>query len=100
MMCLLLYPVSPQNCSVSLYQVPADEVCGCPITKDVFESTGDFCRVPKRKCNRHYCWEKLRRAEVDLERVRVVCALSYMSICVFAEPHLHGWKNLILLITS
>ncbi|XP_018414841.1 PREDICTED: CXXC-type zinc finger protein 1 isoform X1 [Nanorana parkeri] len=52
-------------------KVAADEVCGCPITKDVFELTGDFCRVPKRKCNRHYCWEKLRRAEVDLERVRV-----------------------------
>ncbi|XP_066436064.1 CXXC-type zinc finger protein 1 isoform X4 [Eleutherodactylus coqui] len=52
-------------------KVPADEVCGCPIVKDVFELTGEFCRVPKRKCNRHYCWEKLRRAEVDLERVRV-----------------------------
>ncbi|XP_041428173.1 CXXC-type zinc finger protein 1 isoform X2 [Xenopus laevis] len=52
-------------------KVPADEVCGCPIVKDVFELTGDFCRVPKRKCNRHYCWEKLRRAEVDLERVRL-----------------------------
>nr|XP_006010068.1 PREDICTED: CXXC-type zinc finger protein 1 isoform X3 [Latimeria chalumnae] len=52
-------------------KVPADEVCGCPLVKDVFELTGDFCRVPKRKCNRHYCWEKLRRAEVDLERVRV-----------------------------
>uniref|UniRef100_A0A8C5QPT8 CXXC-type zinc finger protein 1 n=1 Tax=Leptobrachium leishanense TaxID=445787 RepID=A0A8C5QPT8_9ANUR len=52
-------------------KVPADEVCGCPIMKDIFDLTGDFCRVPKRKCNRHYCWEKLRRAEVDLERVRV-----------------------------
>ncbi|XP_020653271.3 CXXC-type zinc finger protein 1 isoform X2 [Pogona vitticeps] len=52
-------------------KVPADEVCGCPMVKDVFELTGEFCRVPKRKCNRHYCWEKLRRAEVDLERVRV-----------------------------
>ncbi|XP_043936320.1 CXXC-type zinc finger protein 1 isoform X1 [Protopterus annectens] len=52
-------------------KVPADEVCGCPLVKDVFELTGEFCRVPKRKCNRHYCWEKLRRAEVDLERVRV-----------------------------
>ncbi|KYO23989.1 CXXC-type zinc finger protein 1 isoform C [Alligator mississippiensis] len=52
-------------------KVPADEVCGCPLVRDVFELTGDFCRVPKRKCNRHYCWEKLRRAEVDLERVRV-----------------------------
>uniref|UniRef100_A0A3B4ZHJ9 CXXC-type zinc finger protein 1 n=1 Tax=Stegastes partitus TaxID=144197 RepID=A0A3B4ZHJ9_9TELE len=52
-------------------KVPADEVCGCPLVKDVFEPTGEFCRVSKRKCNKHYCWEKLRRAEVDLERVRV-----------------------------
>ncbi|MEE6526611.1 hypothetical protein FKM82_027338, partial [Ascaphus truei] len=67
--------VSLGQCSWSIchfyLQVPADEVCGCPMVKDVFELTGDFCRVPKRKCNRHYCWEKLRRAEVDLERVRV-----------------------------
>ncbi|XP_035237858.1 CXXC-type zinc finger protein 1a isoform X3 [Anguilla anguilla] len=52
-------------------KVPADEVCGCPLVRDVFEPTGEFCRVSKRKCNKHYCWEKLRRAEVDLERVRV-----------------------------
>ncbi|XP_068026608.1 CXXC-type zinc finger protein 1 isoform X3 [Melanerpes formicivorus] len=52
-------------------KVPADEVCGCPLVRDVFELTGEFCRVPKRRCQRHYCWEKLRRAEVDLERVRV-----------------------------
>lgn len=52
--------------------MPADEVCGCPLVRDVFELTGEFCRLPKRQCNRHYCWEKLRRAEVDLERVRVV----------------------------
>lgn len=52
-------------------KVPVDEVCGCPLVRDVFEPTGEYCRVAKRKCNRHYCWEKLRRAEVDLERVRV-----------------------------
>ncbi|XP_068952336.1 CXXC-type zinc finger protein 1 [Petaurus breviceps papuanus] len=52
-------------------KVPADEVCGCPLVRDMFELTGDFCRLSKRQCNRHYCWEKLRRAEVDLERVRV-----------------------------
>ncbi|XP_035376515.1 CXXC-type zinc finger protein 1b isoform X1 [Electrophorus electricus] len=52
-------------------KVPVDEVCGCPLVRNVFEPTGEFCRVAKRKCNRHYCWEKLRRAEVDLERVRV-----------------------------
>uniref|UniRef100_A0A8C1PV91 CXXC-type zinc finger protein 1 n=1 Tax=Cyprinus carpio TaxID=7962 RepID=A0A8C1PV91_CYPCA len=49
----------------------ADEVCGCPLVRNVFEPTGEYCRVSKRKCNKHYCWEKLRRAEVDLERVRV-----------------------------
>ncbi|XP_027623021.1 CXXC-type zinc finger protein 1-like [Tupaia chinensis] len=53
-------------------KVPNDEVCGCPLVHNVFESTGDFCRLPKRLCNHHYCWEKLRRAEVDLERVRVL----------------------------
>lgn len=52
-------------------KIPADEVCGCPLVRDVFEPTGEYCRVSKRKCNKHYCWEKLRRAEVDLERVRV-----------------------------
>ncbi|XP_016420119.1 CXXC-type zinc finger protein 1-like isoform X1 [Sinocyclocheilus rhinocerous] len=52
-------------------KVAADEVCGCPLVRNVFEPTGEYCRVSKRKCNKHYCWEKLRRAEVDLERVRV-----------------------------
>lgn len=78
--CLLLFtllqfsvpPLSSWPPSLVSLQVPADEVCGCPLVRDVFELTGDFCRLPKRQCNRHYCWEKLRRAEVDLERVRVV----------------------------
>lgn len=65
------YPATLSLC-LSRCQVLADEVCGCPLVKDVFEPTGEFCRVSKRKCNKHYCWEKLRRAEVDLERVRVV----------------------------
>lgn len=59
-------------CLLCPFQVSVDEVCGCPLVKNVFELTGDFCRVSKRKCNKHYNWEKLRRAEVDLERVRVV----------------------------
>lgn len=54
-----------------------DEVCGCPLVKNVFELTGEYCRVSKRKCNKHYNWEKLRRAEVDLERVRVVSWTSH-----------------------
>jgi COMPASS component SPP1 len=46
------------------------EVCGCPLAKDVFTEDGALCRVAKKKCVRHYCWEKLRRAEIDMERVR------------------------------
>lgn len=47
-----------------------DEVCGCPTISNVFEEKNDFCRVSKRKCAKHFCWEKLRRAEIDLERLR------------------------------
>ncbi|KAB0336944.1 hypothetical protein FD755_025793, partial [Muntiacus reevesi] len=49
-----------------------DEVCGCPLVHNVFEVTDDFCCLPKCFCNLHYCWAKLRRAEVDLECVRAV----------------------------
>lgn len=47
-----------------------DEVCGCPAVTNVFEQTGEFCRILKKKCIKHYCWDKLRRAEIDMERVR------------------------------
>ena len=51
-------------------KVSETEVCGCPLVSNVFEDTGRYCRVPKKKCSAHYSWEKLRRAEVDQERVR------------------------------
>ena len=47
-----------------------DEVCGCPLVADVFTNMGQFCRAPKKKCLKHFSWEKLRRAELDMERVR------------------------------
>ncbi|XP_026760648.2 CXXC-type zinc finger protein 1-like [Galleria mellonella] len=46
------------------------DVCGCPLVRNVFEPTGEFCRAPKKSCLKHYQWEKLRRAEIDMERVR------------------------------
>ncbi|KAJ8301130.1 hypothetical protein KUTeg_020117 [Tegillarca granosa] len=49
-------------------KVGPDEVCGCPLVSNVFEESGEYCRASKRKCNKHYCWEKLRRAEIDMER--------------------------------
>ncbi|CAH2045735.1 unnamed protein product, partial [Iphiclides podalirius] len=51
-------------------KVSDSDVCGCPLVKGVFEPTGEFCRAPKKSCLRHYQWEKLRRAEIDMERVR------------------------------
>lgn len=46
------------------------EVCGAPLTANVFDETGKICLASKKKCLRHYCWEKMRRAEIDMERVR------------------------------
>lgn len=51
-------------------KVGDDEVCGAPLYRDVFEETNEFCRVYKKKCAKHFCWEKLRRAEIDMERVQ------------------------------
>jgi len=51
-------------------RVSADEVCGYPLVVNVFDEQGEFCRQSKRKCVRHNCWEKLRRAELDMERLR------------------------------
>ena len=54
------------------FQVSPTEVCGCPLTNDQLEETGELCCVSKRNCVHHYCWEKLRRAQIDGQRVRQV----------------------------
>ncbi|XP_037727284.1 CXXC-type zinc finger protein 1 [Drosophila subpulchrella] len=46
------------------------DVCGSPLVNTAFNPTGEFCRAPKKNCFKHYAWEKIRRAEIDLERVR------------------------------
>ncbi|KAF5280187.1 hypothetical protein FQA39_LY18104 [Lamprigera yunnana] len=51
-------------------KVGDNEVCGCPLVTNVFDLTGEFCRAPKKSCSKHFVWEKLRRAEIDLERMR------------------------------
>jgi len=53
-------------------QVPPNAICGCPLVKDVFEETDNLCVAPKRACMRHYRWDKLRRAEIDLQKVQQV----------------------------
>uniref|UniRef100_A0A6P4FCS2 CXXC-type zinc finger protein 1 n=1 Tax=Drosophila rhopaloa TaxID=1041015 RepID=A0A6P4FCS2_DRORH len=51
-------------------KVSDTDVCGSPLVNNVFSPTGEFCRAPKKNCFKHYAWEKIRRAEIDLERVR------------------------------
>ncbi|KAF4518879.1 hypothetical protein B566_EDAN006730 [Ephemera danica] len=66
--CKRLRVLCPEHCKDP--KVSDTEVCGCPLVTNVFDTTGEFCRVAKKKCVKHYCWEKLRRAEIDMERVR------------------------------
>lgn len=66
--CKRLRVLCPEHCKDA--KVGDSDVCGCPLVKNTFELTGEFCRAPKKSCFRHYVWEKIRRAEIDLERVR------------------------------
>lgn len=55
-----------------LFQILPDEVCGCPLSNEKLEETKELCCIAKRTCVRHYCWEKLRRAQIDAARVHQV----------------------------
>lgn len=66
--CKRLRVLCPEHCKDA--KVLDTDVCGCPLTKNVFALTGEVCRAPKKSCFKHYTWEKIRRAEIDLERVR------------------------------
>ncbi|KAG5886882.1 hypothetical protein JTB14_024739 [Gonioctena quinquepunctata] len=66
--CKRLRVLCPEHCKDP--KIGDHEVCGCPLVTNVFSPTGEFCRAPKKSCTKHFVWEKLRRAEIDLERVR------------------------------
>ncbi|XP_049825378.1 CXXC-type zinc finger protein 1 isoform X2 [Aethina tumida] len=66
--CKRLRVLCPEHCKDP--KISDTEVCGCPLVTNVFSTTGEFCRAPKKSCTKHYVWEKLRRAEIDLERMR------------------------------
>ncbi|CAH8853097.1 unnamed protein product [Trichobilharzia szidati] len=57
-------------------KLPADTVCGAPLVRDVFIETGEFCSVPHNKCTKHFGWERLRRAKIDLERYRCLIQMD------------------------
>ncbi|XP_017474867.1 PREDICTED: CXXC-type zinc finger protein 1-like [Rhagoletis zephyria] len=66
--CKRLRVLCPEHCKDP--KISDNDVCGCPLVANVFKPTGEFCRAPKKSCFKHYVWEKIRRAEIDLERVR------------------------------
>uniref|UniRef100_T1KQN3 CXXC-type zinc finger protein 1 n=2 Tax=Tetranychus urticae TaxID=32264 RepID=T1KQN3_TETUR len=66
--CMRLKVLCPEHTKEQ--KIPDNEVCGYPLVTNCFELTGTYCRLPKKKCMRHYCWEKLRRAEIDMEKVQ------------------------------
>uniref|UniRef100_A0A0B7AL79 CXXC-type zinc finger protein 1 n=1 Tax=Arion vulgaris TaxID=1028688 RepID=A0A0B7AL79_9EUPU len=51
-------------------KINPDSVCGCPLNTNLFSEGETLCRAPKKKCVKHFCWEKLRRAEIDMHRLR------------------------------
>lgn len=66
--CMRLRVLCPEHTKEQ--KTPDDEVCGCPLTTNCFEYTGNYCRIAKKKCMKHYSWEKLRRAQLDMEKVQ------------------------------
>lgn len=63
-------------------KVNDDEVCGYPLPKssNILEDSEDhICLAPKRSCSIHFRWEKLRRACIDLEKLRTWLKLEELS---------------------
>jgi hypothetical protein len=67
--CKRLKVLCPEHSKES--RAAEDEVCGAPLTTNCFELSGEFCRLLKKKCLKHHGWEKLRRAELDMQRVNL-----------------------------
>ena len=53
-------------------QIGDDEICGCPLAKDVFSDSAELCKNAKKSCADHFRWERMRRAEIDADKVRQV----------------------------
>lgn len=61
------------------WQVADDEICGCPLTIQPLTDTEELCKNAKKHCTDHFKWERLRRAEIDADKVRQVKIILYQS---------------------
>ena len=66
--CKRLQVLCPEH-SKEVIRINEDEVCGAPLLNSSLNATGEYCRWLKKRCIKHYCWEKFRRAEIDMEKV-------------------------------
>ncbi|XP_067928352.1 CXXC-type zinc finger protein 1-like [Watersipora subatra] len=51
-------------------KIADDEICGCPLSKNVFNDSDELCKNAKKSCPHHFRWERMRRAEIDADKVR------------------------------
>jgi COMPASS component SPP1 len=54
-------------------------VCGYPLPNPkniLVDSENEICLAAKRSCSLHFKWEKLRRAQIDLEKLRTLLKLE------------------------
>lgn len=73
-------------------KIGPNEVCGCPLDPNFPSRTfqcPQFCRQPRRACVRHYCWEKLRRAEIDQEKLNLYLKMEDEG----EQSRLLQWQN-------
>ena len=63
-------------------------MCGCPLEADfpsVLSESKSYCRNLKKSCFKHFAWEKLRRAEIDQEKLNLVCHAVYNDVGVTTD---------------
>lgn len=64
-------------------KINENEVCGCPLPNPqnlLLDSESEICLAPKRSCSVHFKWEKLKRAQIDLEKLRTVISALLILI--------------------
>ncbi|GAU88772.1 hypothetical protein RvY_01408 [Ramazzottius varieornatus] len=54
-------------------------VCGFPLPDNKHSFSGVFCNSYRKNCTRHPSWERIRRAEIDLEILRTYIKMEELA---------------------
>mgnify|MGYP000484611861 CR=1 FL=1 len=56
------------------------EVCGCPLQSEEFYALPldqiKHCQLSKKNCKKHFAWDRMYRAEIDIKRIRTLVQLD------------------------